>query len=86
VSTSHAILDIVTTAFENIEKNLYIGLIFLDLQKAFDAASHDILLAKLEHYGIRGPANLLLENYIWSRPGFNSWPLLFLLYINDLPN
>ena len=36
----------------------------MDLRKAFDTVSHPILLHKLYHYGIRGPAFSLLESYL----------------------
>ena len=29
-------LDVVTTAYDNIRENLYTGLVFVDLRKAFD--------------------------------------------------
>ena len=56
-STSHALINIT----ENIRKDLddrNVGCgIFVDLQKAFDTADHQILLAKLNHYGICGDSN-----------------------------
>ena len=39
-------------------------MIFLNnIKKAFDSVSHNKLLKKLDYYGIRGVANLLLKSY-----------------------
>jgi len=44
--------------------------IFLDLAKAYDILNHEVLLSKLNSYGIRGVTNLWFESY---HTGNNVW-------------
>jgi hypothetical protein len=47
-------------------KQLAFG-IFLDLSKTFDVIDHDLLLAKLEPYGLRGISYEWMRSYLTDR-------------------
>ena len=65
--TSHALINIT----ENIRNALEDGnigcAVFVDLQKAFRTVDHQILLAKLNHCGIRGVSNDWFKSYMSNR-------------------
>jgi hypothetical protein len=56
-----------------------IGGIFCDLEKAFDCVNHEVLLSKLEFYGIKGNAKLWLESYFRNR---YQWVLITNINLN----
>jgi len=65
VGSSHLCLQEVLIPMANNKKMA--GSIFCDLEKPFDAVSHDILPSKLPYCGISGKAKLLFESYLQIR-------------------
>ena len=66
-STTFALLEITEKIKETIDNKKYGCGIFIDLRKAFDTVNHEILLKKLEHYGIRGKALTWFTSYLTNR-------------------
>jgi hypothetical protein len=66
-STEHNLLQIVNYISRALNEGNYCIGVFLDLKKAFDVCSHEILLNKLRKMGIRGTALLWFKNYLAGR-------------------
>ena len=53
-STEHTIIQLVDQINSDLEKDQYTLGVFIDFSKDFDTVDHEILIAKLENYGIKG--------------------------------
>ena len=71
-STNHALIDITETIRRALDDKKFACGVFVDLQKAFDTVNHDILIDKLDHYGIRGASKNWFSSYLTNRSQFVS--------------
>ena len=63
-ATSHAMIKLYDEALTGLDKT---GSVLLDISKAFDCVDHEILLHKLQHYGIRVNVCKWFESFLTSR-------------------
>lgn len=66
-TTNDALTYLLENIYDNLNHKKNNLLIFIDLAKAFDTVSHNILLSKLGHYGARGVCNEWFKSYLSNR-------------------
>ena len=53
-SVATSLLSCTNDWYNNMDTGKYTALVFIDLKKAFDTVDHDILLKKMQKYGVSG--------------------------------
>ena len=69
-STSMALIDLIEELTSSVENKKFALGVFIDLKKAFDTIDHEILIQKMNNYGIRGVALNWIKSYIENRKQF----------------
>ena len=71
-SSEHALISSIETIKKSLDIDEIVCGVFIDLQKAFDIVNHDILLEKLNHYGIRSKENNWFRSFLTNRKQYVS--------------
>ena len=71
-SCNHAIISLTEHVKKLIDEGQIVCGVFIDLEKAFDTVHHEILIDKLNAYGLRGKINDLFKSYLSNRKQFVS--------------
>ena len=66
-SSQHALFKLLQAWQEELDKSGFVGTILMDLSKAYDSLTHDLLVAKFKAYGIDKNGLNLIHNYLTNR-------------------
>ena len=66
-NTQHALFKLLHSWQKELDSGGFVGTILMDLSKAYDCISHELLIAKLEGYGLDEISLKLILNYLTHR-------------------
>ena len=66
-TTNEAMYKLINETLNALNNKLIVGGIFFDLKKAFDCLNHDILLSRLQFYGVKGTPRSWIASYLQNR-------------------
>ena len=66
-STQHSLIKMIEHWKKLLDKGFHIGVVYMDLSKAFDVLKHDLLIAKLEAYGFKKDSVQYIQSYLADR-------------------
>ena len=69
-STDHALIKLIDSIYDSFNQDKYTLWLFVDLSKAFDTADHNILIDKLNSYGIKNNSLKWFSSYLSNRKQF----------------
>ena len=75
-NAQYSLLKMIENWKKQLDNGEKVGVIFMDLSKAFDTINHNLLLAELKAYGFSNQVLRLLQSYLCSRfqrSSFSSW-------------
>ena len=66
-STQHSLVRVIEAWRKSLDSSGIVGTILMDLSKAYDCISHELLIAKLEAYGFNEKSLQLMYSYLANR-------------------
>ncbi len=61
------LLNTISDLMSSFDKNKQVDIAFLDFSKAFDVVPHNLLMTKLDHYGVRGNLHQWINQFLQNR-------------------
>ena len=71
-ATTNAPTEVKDYIYKSFDEGNYVFGIYIDLKKAFDTVQYDILISKIQHYGVLGTAFKLSKSHLTKRKQYET--------------